>query len=160
MDQMPFLAIILQSIPESIILLCLGLASMGKTLNFKMILPVAVLSSVLSWFVRMLPLPYGVHTFIGVFVVAGLFVAFLKLSLLKSLVASLFAFSCLVGAEAVLLPFLTKAIGIASFKYSWSNSLLRIALPLPILFLLGTIVYFMVRFKISFESLVQKTEKH
>ncbi len=156
MDKMPFLAILLQSIPESIIILCLGLAIIGIRPDFRKVLPAAILSSMVSWLVRDLTLPFGVHTIIGVITVSSLFIIFFRISPLKAIVATLFAFSSLIAVEAVLVPIITNLVGIAGFQDAWGHPILRVVLAVPELILLCGLAYLLIKFNISFGSLAHK----
>jgi len=152
MDRMPLIAIIFQSIPESIIIFYLGLAGINIKPKFHKVLPAAILSSLVSWLVRGFPLLFSIHTLIGLFVFFCLFIIILRVPPLKAIVASLFAFSSLLGTEAILFPIITGFVNMANIQEAWESPVLRIILAMPELILLAAITYFLIRNRISFES--------
>jgi len=160
MDRMPIHAVIFQSIPESIIILCLGLACIGIRPDFRKVLPAAILSSMVSWLVRGLPLPFGLHSIIGLVTIISLFLVFFKTGFLKAIVAALFALSSLLATEALLVPVVTKLIGISGFTEAWDNSVYRVVLAFPEQVLLGGIAYLLIRFQISFQTVANRTERY
>lgn len=162
MDRMPLLSVIFQSIPESIIIIYLGLASIGIRPNFRKVLPVGLLSSVASWIVRELTLPFGLHSLFGLAIITFLFIIVFKAEPLIAILGAIFAISSLLAVEAVLLPAVTEIAGIAGFTDAWGKPVLRVVLALPELALLAGIAYFMNRFRISFETfayLAQRREE-
>lgn len=157
MDRMPLWVVIFQSLPESIILFYLGLASIGMQANFHKVLSAAIISSAVSWLVRGLPLPFGVHTLIGLVVITCLLLVMFNIELLKALVAGLFAVSSLLASEVILLPLVTKIAGIAGFQEAWGYPVQRIVLSLPEQIFLGGVAYLLIRYKISFHILACRT---
>ena len=153
MDRMPLLAVTFQSIPESITIIYLGLASLGIRPNFRRVLAAGVLSSLASRFVRELALPFGLHSLLGLVIITFLFIIIFKIEPLKAVLGAVFAISSLLAAEAVLLPAVTEIAGIAGFSDAWGQPVLRVVLALPELALLAGLAYFMIRFRISFETL-------
>jgi len=141
MDQMPLLALLLQSVPESILLISLGLCVVGRRLLIGKIIPLAFLSSVISWLVRQLPLPFGVHTLIGVLVLFAGFVLVFRIDPLKALFATFFPMASLAAVEVALLPLLTRAVGLSGFQEAWGNPWLRIVLAWPELLILALLLW-------------------
>ncbi|MHB1127589.1 MAG: hypothetical protein ACYC2T_11660 [Bacillota bacterium] len=159
MDRMPLFAVALQSVPESVIILCLGLASIGVHPDIRKVLPAAVISALVSWGIRDLPIPFGLHSLLGFAVIFGLLLLIFRVEPLKALVAALFAVSSLLATEAVLLPAVTKLAGIAGFQAAWDDPVQRVVLAWPEQVLLGGAAFLLVRFKISFETLAQKANR-
>lgn len=159
MDKMPLSAILFQSIPESLILLYLGLASIGIRPVFPKVLLAAVLSSLLSWLVRWLPLPYGIHTVIGIVVITLLILMFFRVELIKAVVGTIFAVTIFVSTEALVLPIMTIIIGVTNYQEIWGRPVLRLVLAVPELLLLGALAYFLVKKGISFESFTNRKNK-
>jgi len=124
MDRIPLHAVVFQSIPESIIILCLGLASIGVRPNLRKMLFAAILSAIASWMIRGLPLPFGLHSIFGLLIIIGLLIVFFKPGILKAVVAGLFAISTLLATEIMLVPFVIKAVGLTGFEEVWGHSLL------------------------------------
>lgn len=150
---MSFPAVIFQSIPESVIILYLGLASIGVRAPFRKVFPAAVLSAAISWLVRGLPLPFGIHTVIGVMIITGIYCTLFRIHLIKSVTASLFAIGCLISTEALILPVVQKLTGFTNVKDIWAEPVLRVVLAVPEMVFLGLIAYLMLKYNISFEKL-------
>lgn len=159
MDRMPLWVVVVQSFPESVIILCLGLASIGIHPDFRKVLPAAMISALISWAVRGLPLPFGLHSLVGLATITGLLLWIFRVEPLKALVGALFAVSSLLATEAVLLPTVTKLAGIAGFWAAWDHPVQRVVLALPEQVLLGGAAFLLVRFKISFETLAQRAKR-
>ncbi|MDK2984526.1 MAG: hypothetical protein PWQ96_168 [Clostridia bacterium] len=158
MDRIPLWVVVFQSLPESIILFYLGLASIGIQPNFRRVLPAAIISSAASWLVRGLPLPFGLHTLIGLMIISCLLLVMFRIELLKAFIAGLFAVSSLLATEVILLPVVTKLAGVAGFQAACGHPVQRIVLSLPEQVFLGAVAYLLIRFKISFQSLARRTE--
>lgn len=158
MDKMSLMILIFQSIPESIIIIYLGLASIGVKPGFLMVLPAAALSSLISWLVRALPLPFGLHSIIGLITITFLFLTFFKIKFVKAIIAAMFAFSILLATEAILLPIMLEITDIKGYQTAWGH-VYRIFLSLPEQIFLGGIAFLLHKFKISFESLAHGTKR-
>ena len=158
MDRMHLWVVVFQSFPESIILFYLGLASIGIQADFRRVLPAAIISSAASWLVRGLPLPFGLHTLIGLMIISCLLLVMFRIELLKAIIAALFAISSLLVTEVILLPLVTKLAGVAGFQAVWGLPIERIVLSLPEQIILGGAAYLLIRFKISFQTLAYRTE--
>lgn len=150
MDKMPLAAVVCQSFPESVILFALGLTLMGAPLRWKRIVFAAVIYTVISFFVRNLPLPYGIHTIAGLVVMCALFIVFFRSPLQVAATASLLSILTLGVLEILFYP-LVLATGL-SIKEIWARPVLRILIPLPELISLGIITWWCARKKITFSS--------
>jgi len=159
LDKLSLVDIIFQSVPESIIIFCLGLVSVDLTPDFKNVIPAAVVSALLSWFVRSLPLPFGIHTFIGIIIIFAIFIFWFKTKLRDAFLAAVFAMSTFLTAEAVLVPVTLRLTGIGSIHEALQHSVLRVILPIPELILLGVFTYLLAKYNVSFKTLVSKFKK-
>jgi len=149
--------VIFHSIPESAILLSLVVAILGLRWKAHLIFPAAVLSALASWGVRALPLPYGLHTLIGLLVFILLFVAFFRISFLRSLFGSLFALGSLIALQVLIIPIVARAAGITDLRDIWADSWLRIFLAWPELVLMGLVAWLLYRFR-PFPERINRTE--
>lgn len=70
--RMSFHTLILQGIPECVAINAVIFALLGLRLNWHLIVPLGLTLGVAAYLVRMLPIPFGVHTFILMFVEMGL----------------------------------------------------------------------------------------
>ncbi len=151
MDQMPLLALIFQSIPESIIILTLGLTLMGIELKWQRIIPAAVLSSLCAYYVRELPIPYGVHTLIGIIAVAVLVLIFFKTSIPVAICVAMIGIVIVATVEMLLCPLLLFFTG-KTITEIWESKTLRILLAIPELIVLALMTFWCIRKKFSLRS--------
>ena len=103
MDKMPLVAVILNSIPESILLFCFGIAIVGEYINFKKVFIAAVISAFTSLFVREYVPFFGLHTIIGLFVIFILFWKLLNLKAWKAIISSLLSLTILILLDGLIL---------------------------------------------------------
>ncbi|MDQ0286681.1 hypothetical protein J2Z49_001795 [Desulfofundulus luciae] len=151
MDKMPLLALIFQSIPESVIILALGLTLMGIELKWQRIIPAAVLSSLCSYFVRELPIPYGVHTLIGIVVIAVLVIMFFKTPVPVAISVAMIGIVTLITVEILIWPVIILLTG-KTMPQIWHSQTLRILLAIPELILLALITFWCIRKKVTLRS--------
>lgn len=147
MDQLPPAAVIFHSIPESVVLFSLAVAILGLRWQASLIFPAAVLSALASWGARALPLPYGVHTLIGLLVLILLIAVFFRISFLRSLLGSLFALGSLIAVQALTVPAAARVAGVVDPRDIWADSWLRILLGWPELVLMGLGAWLLYRFR-------------
>lgn len=154
MDKMPILAVLLQSVPESILLFSLGCVVWGMKLNFRKILPAAVISALISWGVRALPFPFGVHSMIGIVVLAILFLTFFQMQKIEAVVATFFSLGSLLTVEVFVQPCINSIFHITKFSDVWKNVFLRIIVCYPMYGLLMLLLFLIVNFDINIKSIV------
>ncbi|SHE59825.1 hypothetical protein SAMN02745218_00563 [Desulfofundulus australicus DSM 11792] len=151
MDKMPLIALIFQSIPESILILTLGLTLMGVEIKWQRIIPAAVISSLCSYFVRELPIPYGVHTLIGIIAIAVLVHIFFKTSIPIAICVAMIGIVILATVEMLLCPLLLFLMG-KTITEIWESKTLRILLAIPELIVLALITFWCIRKKFTLRS--------
>lgn len=151
MDKMPLLALIFQSIPESIIILTLGLTLMGIELKWQRIIPAAVLSSLASYLVRELPIPYGLHTLIGIVVITLFVFIFFRTPFYVAVFVAMIGIVSLTTVELLLWPLIILLTG-KTITQIWESQTLRILIPIPELVILGVITWWCVKNKFSLRS--------
>lgn len=103
MDKMPLVAVLFQSIPESIILFSFGIAVVGECINIKKVFIAAVISAFTSMFVREYIPYFGLHSLIGILVLFILFWKLLVLKAWKALISSLLSLTVLILLETFIL---------------------------------------------------------
>lgn len=103
MDKMPLVAVLFNSIPESIILFSFGIAIVGERINIKRVFIAAVISAFTSMFVREFVPFFGLHSIIGVLVIFILFWKLLGLKGWKALISSLLSLTVLILLEIFIL---------------------------------------------------------
>lgn len=103
MDEMPIVAVVFQSIPESIILFSFGIAIVGERIIFEKVFIAAVISAFTSMFVREYIPYFGLHSLIGILVLFILFWKLLGLKGWKALISSLLSLTVLILLEIFIL---------------------------------------------------------
>lgn len=141
MDKMPLIALLFQSIPEEIILFSMSSVLLGISLKWKRIVLIAVVSALASYFVRQLPIHFGVHMIIGVLFNSALIYFFLMRNLLLSLIISAIVLSALVIIENITIFPISMAFGLNGLQDIWSHPVLRIVITYPAMAVLGIITW-------------------
>lgn len=160
MDKMPFVNLILQSIPESILLLLFGLGLFKHPFKISRVFIGAVISAAISYFIRSLQLPYGIHAGIGVIVLTLVFWLIIRMDIGDSLVASLGSLTTLGIIEVFLLPIQTHLFGLQSFDQAWPNAQLRLIMATPELVIFSYIVYLLNKGNLPFQKFKRSFMDH
>ncbi|MGB9886602.1 MAG: hypothetical protein ACPLRW_06345 [Moorellales bacterium] len=130
MDRMPLLALFLQAIPEGLILITLGLVLAGVRPRLVPVGVVAVGESVAMYFIRSLPIPFGVHTLCGLGIIAAGLRFLVPLTWRTAFLAAVLGGISVLAAESLGLPLVTALFGV-SREALLANAWLRVTLPLP-----------------------------
>ncbi len=147
MDRMPLAAVILYSIPESIILFSFGVAIVGEHINFKITFIAAVISAFTSMLVRAYVPYYGLHSIIGILVLFVLFWKLLNLKPWKAILSSLISLMMLMLLETIISPIILNAQNL-TLEELWKDNFKRIIIFYPGLFIYGLITWFLYNRKI------------
>ena len=113
MDKMPIYMVLLQSFPETLILIYIGLALTGAALSHKKIMIIALAGACVSYFIRGFPIPPGSNVFIQLPVVVILLFLLGELPLWLSLVSIILGFLCVSFAEMMFIPLVAAISGIS-----------------------------------------------
>lgn len=150
MDQMPWQALVFQSLPEGIIIIALGLGLLGYFPPFKYVVAIGVINSLFSFFlIRRLPLPFGVHTLIHLCLLVLLIkIIVKKINWWHGVTVVLLSTALLGLAESILIPILLKLSGL-TIDQVLRDVWLRVVFPLPHEAVLGILAYFIWRKRIS-----------
>jgi hypothetical protein len=130
MDRMPFYLVVFQSLPETAILISLGLTLIGFKPKLKSVVIIAFLESLVSFLIRSLPLPPGVNVFLQLPVLIVLTACFCSLNLLDAALASLLGLVVLALTETAFNLLISAVSGI-SIRQALEDPLLRLLFPLP-----------------------------
>lgn len=149
MDKMQLVAVVFQSIPEEMVLFALGLTVIGERIKIKKLIIASTFTAFLTYFVRMLPFPFGAHTIIGILTVFFIFNFFFEVRPLPGIIATFSSVGALLTAENLIALPILSALGFHSFQSIWSNTVLRIIVTWPHLILLGAVTYFLYVKKIT-----------
>ena len=147
MGTMPFYLVFLHAIPETVILILLGTLLIGLKLPWQRVLLVAALTSLASYFIRVLPLPPGVNVFLQLPVLIGLLAYFCWLPLTYATVAS-FLGLILLGVSETIYNIPIAALTGISLQQALENPLWRALYPLPNFVLMGLIIAALIRYNV------------
>jgi hypothetical protein len=110
MDNMPLAIILFASIPEEFLITTLGLKLFGfhiRLLIGRLVL-VAVIQALISYAIRLLPLPFGIHTLIQIPLFAVPLYLLLRMHYLDSIIAILVSATIYTIFDATFIPFLLQ----------------------------------------------------
>jgi two-component system sensor histidine kinase AgrC len=141
MQQMPLYMVFLHSFPETLILMYIGLALIGAKVSDRKVILIALMGAIMSYFVRILPLPPGSNVFIQLPIIAILLFLACKIPLWLSLVSIILGFLCVSFAELLFIPLVSDISGI-TIQEALAAPLWRILFPIPeFVFLTLLIIY-------------------
>lgn len=144
MGAMPFYLVFLHSIPETVILICLGLQLIGIKPSLPRVLWVALLTSLASWFIRPLPLAPGLNVFLQLPVLIGLLVFLGRVPFVDSMVASFLGLILLGLSETIYNLMVMISTGI-TIPQALANPVWNIVYPLPEYLILGLIIMILIK---------------
>ncbi|WP_028308620.1 sensor histidine kinase [Desulfitibacter alkalitolerans] len=140
MDFMPIIPFLGVSLPESLVLYYMMSTLAGKRVSFCTLAALALVTSLISYFIRLLPIAFGVHSFLQLAMMTIFLILFLKLPWRRALTVVIFAGIILGLAEGIFVPFLAWFFSL-NLNQIISDPLLRIAFTLPHLAFLAGLTY-------------------
>jgi len=149
---MPIFSIIFYSVPESYLIFTFGLLIVGEKLPTKQIIYATILSVLGSCLVRSMPLPFGVHSIIGVIIVLLIFKFVIGISAKKSFLATFLSLSTLLTLENTIFNTIKLNLDLNN-KQIWENNLLRTVIGWPHLLVWSVITLTVYKKKISLKSI-------
>jgi hypothetical protein len=96
--------VILVSIPESLLMVLMGFQLYNLKVKFGDAFLIAVISAITSFYVRKLPIVFGVHSLIGIAVLIALCWFFTRLPLYKVIWSVLTGFAVMAVTQSIVLP--------------------------------------------------------
>lgn len=112
MHPIPWYVMLFQSIPESFLILILGFALFNLEIEYKNALLISLISAVGSYFVRKLPLIFGVHTLLGIGILVIIAIAITKIKPFQVLVSILAGLVTIALTESILMSTYFNVIGV------------------------------------------------
>jgi len=140
MDFMPLIPFLGVSIPESIVIYYMALTLLGLRESPLFLVVLSVPTSLFSYAVLSLPLPFGIHTFLQVILMVILLNLFFSLPWLVAVIIMVFASFILGLTEGISVPLLARLFTI-NLDQIISDPLLRIVFTLPHLALLAGLTF-------------------
>lgn len=144
METLSFLPFMAVSTPESLVLYYMGTAVFGYKPSLKKLIAAAFGTSLISYLVRLMPIPFGFHTFIELILMIILFWAVFGMPFILSLITTFLAAFLLGLAESLAVPSLGWAFGL-SLKEIIADPLFRFLFGMPHLIALAAATYFITR---------------
>lgn len=145
MDKMPWQVILFQGIPEGIVTLYLGLVLVGVRPAVKKICLVGGATGLGVAVVRMFPIFFGFHTLCAFFIAFLLILFVFKVNWRTAFLAVLLGLLALAVVEVVFIPLVCEVMDISISEIMF-DPWRRILVPLPHLFLLGVLAFFLARY--------------
>ena len=141
--KIPFIALILQGIPEQIAVATLAFVIANLPLDWRKIVGCGILLGISSYTLRLLPITFGIPTILLMSILFILLVKIGKSNINSALVSSLFSFLGLIVVESVCLLTLMPIFEVTPEEL-FTNTAIRIFIGLPqviIMFLIAFTVY-------------------
>lgn len=138
--KIPFLAWLLQGIPECISLVALSASLAGGSIKKEMIIKVGLIQAVTTYIIRLMPFTPGVHVLILLTSLSFYLIIFFKTNLKFSVIASAVTICLLLVFEAVLHMSLFT-LGLLNPDNLVNNVYLRIMIGYPQIVFLFTVAY-------------------
>lgn len=121
MDKMPVVAVIFQSIPESIVLFCFGIAIVGEFIKFKKVIIASVISAFISMLAREYIPIFGLHSIIGIIVLFIMLWKYFGLQAWKAFISSSISLTTLILLELFIWQSIINFNGITLEEYLQDN---------------------------------------
>ncbi len=144
--KIPFLALILQGIPEQIAIVTLAFVIAKIPLEGKKIIPIGLVIAFSSYFLRLLPITFGIHTIIIMVLLFILLFKVGKSNINTSLIASLISFLTIIIVETICLSLLMPAFGVTS-EILFTNTTIRILISLPQVLVLFVLAFILLKIR-------------
>jgi two-component system sensor histidine kinase AgrC len=144
MDFMPLIPFLGVSIPESIVLYYMALALLGQRESPLFLAAISVPTSLFSYTVRSLPLPFGIHTFFQVILMVIFLNLIFRIQWIVAVIIMILTSVILGLTEGISVPILAQLFNL-NLGDIISDPLLRIVFTLPHLGLLAGLTFISVR---------------
>lgn len=154
---MNILELIFISLPEAMLVAALGIALTGLKLRPWELLIIGVFQALGSYIIRSLPVPFGLHTIIMLFLFVLIIYAVTNLDIVTSALAGLSGLTVYSVVEMLMAPHLLKITGY-TLKEALDAPLLRIYYFVPEAVALLAIIALCRRFKLNILSYWRKTK--
>ena len=126
---------LIQGIPESIAVVLLGFVLLEKRIDIKRALIPGVIESLVLYFLRLFPLPFGIHTMVAIISLSVLLLCFTEARYSKALLISFFVYLVLGLSELAILPAVSHLIKMP-LEVIFEQPLLFALVTLPQVFVL------------------------
>jgi len=131
--------VFLQSLPETAILISLGLVLIGVQPRLLPVLLIALITAISCYFIRALPLPPGVNILLQIPIMIAMLVLLLRIRLASAVIASFLGIICVSLTEIIFNGLISAVTGITVLE-AVGNPFWRILFPLPEFVFLITVI--------------------
>jgi len=138
--KIPVLALIFQGIPEQIAIITLACVLVNAELIWKRIVPISVVIVAINYFLRLLPITFGVHTVILIGLLVVFMATSLKIDIIRAIIGSLVSYLILIIVETLCLAFIIPMFGLTP-EAMITDWIVRTLVGLPQLILLLVIAF-------------------
>ena len=142
--KIPFIALILQGIPESVAIVTLSFIIAKIPFYWKRIVIIGLIMAFTSYFIRLFPVTFGIHTVLIIGLEFLLLVQIGKGNINASLIASIISSLAIIIVETVSLITLMPLFGVTSDELV-TNTATRILMTLPQVFVMFALAYIVFR---------------
>ncbi|MCL5289496.1 MAG: hypothetical protein ACOY35_09975 [Bacillota bacterium] len=156
MDKMPIIALLLHSFPESVIIVSLGIALLAEKISLPRVIIIGLLSAVICFFIREIPLPYGFHTVSGVLILTILIYSIHRIRFKVAFAAAMIAITSLITSQLIITSLTLYVTGLTVSEVL-KNSFLRVIIPIPELLFLAMVTYIVIKYRLT---LIKKKPYH
>lgn len=146
MGGLPFYLVLLQSFPETVILIYLGLGVTGLKLDWRRILLVSLLIALSSYIIHMTPLPAGINILIQLLLLVGLLSILGRLSFAHASLVGVLGLVVLSFFEITVIALITAITGIPITQVM-NDPWMRLFFPLPEFAVLGLIAFLLNKYR-------------
>jgi len=153
--KLTFIQWLIQGIPECIALVLLGFVLLESRMDIKRALIPGVIEALVVYFVRLFPLPFGIHTMVAIISLSVLLLCFTEGRYSKALLISFFVFLVLGLSELAILPAVSHLIKMP-LEVIFEQPLLFALVTLPQVFVLFVLAFFVDHF---YNKRKKRTEK-
>lgn len=130
MDNMPFYLVFVQSLPETIIIIYIGLTLIDVKPSFLKVVGIAFTAALFDYFLRSLPMPLGGNVFIQITLLTALLWYVCKIPLNLGLISIILGFLCVSAAEVIFNAIVFFVTGVSP-PQAMEVPLWRMLYPLP-----------------------------
>lgn len=141
--KIPFIALILQGIPEQIAIVTFAFIIARSSLQWKKIISIGVILAFTSYIIRLFPVTFGIHTIIMIGLMFLMLIIIGDLNLNTSVIVSLISALLIIIIETICLSILMPLFGVTSELF-FANTSIRILITLPqvlVMFLMSFLVF-------------------
>ena len=144
--KIPFLALIIQGIPEQIAVVTIAFVIANLPLQWRKIAAIGVTLALTSYLIRFLPITFGIHTILLLGLLFLLVYKFGRSSLNAAIIASLVSFLSLIVVETISLSILMPLFNLTP-EMIFSDTKIRILISYPQVLILFLIAFIIIKVK-------------